>query len=149
MGKISELWQKLKSFKHLQLTACAAALVVVLGIYFSCAAQSRDGTAQNAFVGGADVKLDNQDYCIFMQTQLENVVSKISGVGSAAVVINWDRNGRQSSFVQMPAENPKPIGALVVCDGGNSTKVKLDVIYAVSTLLDLSYEKIAVYPKSH
>ena len=53
-----------------------------------------------------------------------------------------------ASFSGSQSENPKAVGVLVVCDGGGNTKVKLDVIYAVSTLLDLSIEKIMVYPKS-
>ena len=82
-----------------------------------------------------------------MQAQVENIVSQISGVGSASVVINWDRSV-SASFSGSQSENPKAVGVLVVCDGGGNTKVKLDVIYAVSTLLDLSIEKIMVYPKS-
>ncbi len=60
-------------------------------------------------------------------------------------MINWDRS--VSVTFGGSNENPKATGVIVVCQGGNSTKVKLDVIYAVSTLLDLSIEKIIVYPK--
>ena len=141
MGKISGLVEKLKNFKHIQIIACAVVLITVLSVYFACASCSDTTTT----FAGADTA--SADYCTSMRAQVEKIVSQISGVGSASVVINWDRTA-QNTF-SGGTENPKAVGALIVCDGGNSTKVKLDVIYAVSTLLDLSIEKIMVYPKSN
>ena len=141
MGKFSGLIAKLKNFKHLQIIACAVVLITVLSVYFTVASCSDKATT--TFV---EADTTSPDYCTSMRAQVEKIVSQISGVGSASVVINWDRSV-QTAF-SGGSENPKAVGALIVCDGGNSTKVKLDVIYAVSTLLDLSIEKIMVYPKS-
>lgn len=142
MGKISGLVEKLKNFKHVQIIACAVVLITVLTVYFACASCSDKATT--TFV---EADTASTDYCTSMRAQVEKIVSQISGVGSASVVINWDRS-TQAAFTSGSSENPKAVGALIVCDGGNNTKVKLDVIYAVSTLLDLSIEKIMVYPKS-
>ncbi|MCH5155550.1 MAG: hypothetical protein J1F69_03000 [Clostridiales bacterium] len=142
MGKISGWLEKLKNFKHVQIIACVVVLITVLSVYLSCASCS-DKSA-TTFV---ETDTASTDYCTSMRIQVEKIVSQISGVGSASVVINWDRSGAQSTFGGV-TENPKAIGALIVCDGGNNTKVKLDVIYAVSTLLDLSIDRIMVYPKS-
>lgn len=144
MAKISGLLEKLKNIKHIEIIACCAVLAVVLFIYFSCASCS-DGKAETT---GGSLDVTNTDYCTSMRSQVEKIVSEISGVGNASVVINWDKS-TQSYYGSGVTENPKPVGALVVCDGGGNTKVKLDVIYAVSTLLDLSIEKIMVYPKSN
>ena len=143
MDKLSGFIAKLKNIKHVQIIACCAVLTVVLIIYFSCVSCS--GSSEQT---SATVDLTNTDYCTAMQIQVEKAISQISGVGSAAVVINWDRSVT-SSFGSGSSENPQAVGALIVCDGGGSTKVKLDVIYAVSTLLNLSIENIIVYPKSH
>lgn len=145
MGKVDGWLEKLKNFKHLRIIACVAVLVIVLAVYFSCASCSQGSTA----TFNSNTEVASADYCTSMRAQVENIVSEISGVGSASVVINWDKSSSQSAFGNSQTENPKAIGALIVCDGGNSTKVKLDVIYAVSTLLDLSIEKIMVYPKSN
>ena len=83
-----------------------------------------------------------------MRARLEKVVSEISGVGNASIVINWDRSV-VPTFGSGTAENPQATGAIIVCDGGNDPKVKVDVIFAVSTLLNLSIDKIMVYPKSN
>ncbi|MDE7164812.1 MAG: hypothetical protein K2O04_05275 [Clostridiales bacterium] len=146
MGKINSWLNKLKDFKHLRIIACVAVLVIVLVVYFSCASCSESSSA--TFSSG-NIDTTSADYCTSMRAQVEKIVSEISGVGSASVVINWDKSSVQSAFGNGQTENPKAVGALIVCDGGNSTKVKLDVIYAVSTLLDLSIEKIMVYPKSN
>ena len=140
MGKIGDIIGRLKKIKHIEIIAIAAVAAVVLAVYFICVScSSKDQTNVSAVP-------DDADYCTSMQIQLENIVSKISGVGDASVVINWDKS--VSTSFSGGTENPKATGVIVVCDGGNSTKVKLDVTYAVSTLLDLPLEKIIVYPKS-
>lgn len=141
MDKFSLLLEKLKSKKALAVSVAVGLTVTVLIVYFAC------------FTGGnstasSGINEGEGDYCSVMRTQVESIVSKIDGVGNAAVVINWDKSPSKGYFGSGEEQNPKPVGALIVCDGGNSTKVKLDVIYAVSTLLDLSIDKIMVYPKS-
>lgn len=144
MGKLSGFIAKLKNIKHIEIVACGVVLAVVLAAYFSFVSCS--GGDGDATVSGVQ-DISKTDYCTTMQVQVEKIVSEISGVGSASVVINWDRSA-SATFAGSTTENPKAVGALIVCDGGNKTKVKLDVMYAVSTLLDLSIEKIMVYPKS-
>ncbi len=142
MGKAKELFAKLKNVKHIQLIAGAAVIVVVLVVYFSFASCSSPRSTN----ASASVNTDSLDYCTAMRVRLEKIVSQIEGVGDASVIINWDKSASVSTVGS--AENPQATGAVIVCKGGNSTKVKLDVMYAVSTLLNLSIEKIMVYPKS-
>lgn len=139
MGKASEFFSKLKSVRHIELISIGLVVVIALTVYFTCASCGEEKTV-------AAVPT-NADYCTAMQIRLENVVSQIDGVGSASIVINWDKSV-PSSFASSQSENPKATGAVIVCEGGNSTKVKLDVTYAVSTLLGLSIENIIVYKKS-
>ncbi len=142
MGKMSEFFGKLKKVKHIEIIAGAAAIVLVLVVYFACASCTNKEKAANT---SADII--DADYCTAMQIRLEKIISEIDGVGSASVVINWDRSV-PTTVMGGGTENPKATGVLVVCDGGKSTKVQLDIIYAVSTLLDLSIDKVSVYPKS-
>ena len=140
MGKISDIIGRIKKIKHIEIISIAAIAAVVLAVYFCCVSCRND---ENTTVS---VIPDDADYCTSIQLQLEYAISKISGVGDAYVVINWDRSVATS--FSGGVENPQATGVIVVCDGGNSTKVKLDVTYAVSTLLNLHPEKIIVYPKS-
>lgn len=147
MSRISGIIAKLKNVKHIELLACGGVVAVVLFVYFSFASCSGSSVTDTATSG--QIASGATDYCSIMQARLEKTVSEISGVGNASVVINWDKSVGGGTFGSVTTENPKALGALIVCDGGASTKVKLDVIYAVSTLLDLSIEKIIVYPKSN
>lgn len=140
MGKIADLFGRLRGVKHIKIVAFAAVIAIVLGVYFACASCASDESTTTTAP-------TSSDYCSNMQTQIERIVSEISGVGSASVVINWDKSVPASVFGGGSTENPQATGAIIVCDGGNDTKVKLDVMYAVSTLLNLSIEKIMVYPK--
>ena len=140
MGKIKDLFDRLKSVKHIELMLGGLVLAVVLIIYFSCVSCSGDTSAST--------DVSNADYCTAMQVRIEKAVSEISGVGNASVVVNWDKSVT-SSIMNSVTDNPKATGALIVCDGGNNAKVKVDVIFAVSTLLDLPIDKIVVYPKQN
>ena len=144
MDKLSGFIAKLKNIKNVEILLGGAALVAVLLIYFTFVSCSGGDDKQTS----GDIDISSADYCTSMQAQVESIVSKLAGVGNAEVVINWDKSV-SSVFGGSSGENPHALGALIVCDGGDSTKVKLDVIYAVSTLLDLSIEKIIVYPKSN
>lgn len=143
MVKLSGIISKLKNIKHAEIVACCAILAVVCVVYFSCVSCSDGKTGLTS----VDADVSGSDYCSVMQARVQNAISKIAGVGDATVVINWDKSV-SASYLGTSSDNPHATGALIVCDGGKSTKVQLDVIYAVSTLLDLSIEKIIVYPKN-
>lgn len=141
MGKFAELGEKLKSIKHIRIILAVAVFAVVIAVYFSCLSCSTMKT-------DTESDLTSADYATAMQVRLERIISQIAGVGNASVIINWDKS-ITTSYGSSLTENPKATGVIVVCDGGADTKVKIDVIFAVSTLLDLSIEKIVVYPKSN
>ena len=89
-------------------------LLTVLIVYFSCASCS-EKSVENTF--GSNVEIASTDYCTSMRAQVEHIVSEINGVGSATVVINWDRSSSQTSFGNTSTENPKAVGSLIVCEG--------------------------------
>lgn len=143
MDKIKQWISRVKGSNRFWVILCGAVLFTVLAVYFCCVSCSDKSKSEYTSIDLGS----NSDYCSVMRAQVEAIVSQISGVGSAAVVINWDKPSADTRFGSGTSENPKALGALIVCEGGGSTKVKLDVTYAVSTLLDLSIEKIMVYPK--
>ena len=105
---------------------------------------------------------------------MEEILSKISGVGRVDVMLTLESGGelvlaqdstlRYSGNAQAPEdyqrssdtvkdaggvvvtreEYPRYRGALVVCDGGGNDAVRLEVIAAVSALTGLGADKISV-----
>lgn len=156
MGKIIS---KLKEMKHKELIIAVVAVVIMLAIYFSSFKQS----------GDVEAEIVASDYCSQKQQEIQSAVSGIEGVGKTKVVINWESgveivtaqnvtiNGSSSTtqIIQNSGEPivvkeiyPKAVGVLIVCEGGNNAKVKVDIIMAIATLMDISTDKVLVFEMS-
>lgn len=133
-----KVFEKLKEIKHKEIVIAVIAVIVMLIIYFSS-------------FGEKKVQATNQDdYCVMMQSRIRSVISKIDGVGESDVIISWE--GGVETLSQNSASGnskkeiyPRAIGVIIVCEGGSNARVKIDVIMAVSTLMDISTEKVLVY----
>ncbi|MBE5730568.1 MAG: hypothetical protein E7350_01275 [Clostridiales bacterium] len=157
---MTKLIQRLKGLKHKEIIIAVVSVVVMLVIYFS------------SFGGSASKKEEDatpSDYCLFKQQEISDVISQMEGAGKASVVINWassveiipaqnvteNGNTLSSSIVLSSGEPiilkeiyPRAIGVLIVCEGGSDARVRVNIIMAVSTLLDLQADKILVYGTS-
>ena len=67
-----------------------------------------------------------------LDNKLENILSIISGVGNASVLINI-------------AEDNSIIGVIVVAEGANNKLTELRIRQAVTTALNIKSDKIEVY----
>lgn len=158
---LSRLVQKIKSKKHIEIIIAVIAVAIMLVLYFSVKTGDKSETATAA---GVDT------YCEKMETQLADVIGSISGAGKTKIIVNWESSTEaQIAYVtQTSGSNitstpqlitsqgssgpviikeiyPKAKGVIVVCEGGGNVKIKLDIITAVSTLLDITSDKINVY----
>ncbi|MCH5164152.1 MAG: hypothetical protein J1F36_03970 [Clostridiales bacterium] len=158
---MNNVLSKLKDLKHKEIIIAVVAVIVMLIIYFSSFGGSSTKTTAAA--------IDTDDYCTRIRQQIENAISRVDGVGKTEVVINW------SSGVEIvPAQNttingnsttsqvvlssggpivlkeiyPRAIGVLIVCEGGSNAKIKIDIIMAISTLMDISTDKVLVFGMS-
>ncbi len=126
----------------------------------------------------SDTQTVSLEDCGELERALEEILSKIGGVGQAEVLLTLASSGQQvlasdtSLSYAGPAQSPDSYsrstdtvtvsggggtevvvthqlypqyrGALVVCDGGGSDKVRLAVTEAVSVLTGLGSDRIAV-----
>lgn len=157
----SSVAERIKKLKHKEIIIAVIAVVIMLVIYFS--SFSFSGSSVNEETSGSLTS----DYCRNMETQVTDAVVKMSGDKSAKVIVNWETSveaviaystsGSQNSSSSSPTivQNgkpvvlkeiyPKPLGIVVVFAGGDNVKLRLDIIGMVSTLMDISPEKVAVY----
>lgn len=145
--------------KHKELIIAVVAVVIMLALYFSSFKQSDN----------VEAEVVASDYCAQKQQEIQSAVSGIEGVGKTKVVISWESgveivtaqnvtiNGSSSTtqIVQNSGEPivvkeiyPKAVGVLIVCEGGNNAKVKVDIIMAIATLMDISTDKVLVFEMS-
>ncbi len=165
-SKADGFFKKIKGIKNIEIYIAILAVVVMLVIYFSSRNSAADPD-QSSPVSSA------QNYCEKMETELTDALSKLKDAGKAKVVINWEssvesiiayitNNGTNSSTSTPQIINingssqplilkeiyPKALGVIIFCEGGDKVSVKLDIINAVSVLLDITPDKIRVYAMS-
>lgn len=110
--------------------------------------------------------VDEGDYCGELTKMLESIVSEIEGAGRVRIMITVSgtamneyqtdteitQDQQKSRTVIIGSKeallkgvlNPQVEGVLVVCDGGGSVSVREKVINAVSTVLNISSNKVYV-----
>lgn len=108
----------------------------------------------------------SRDYADFLESELKRIISKIDGIGSVDVMVTIEgtvcyeyvrdtsrSDSKYDSETVILANkealvkqivNPKVTGVLVICDGGDSAKIREKVLSAVSTVLDISASKVYI-----
>ena len=147
-SKIKKWISSLKSKKHLELVIAVIAVVIMLVLYFS----TRAGSASKT------------------ERQLVEALEAMKGVGKVKAVVSWESGVEKviayatsnsgnsvtttpiviqsqgiSSPIVLKELYPKALGVIIICQGGNNIAVKLDVMNAVSALLNISQNKVNVY----
>ena len=161
-SKIKKFIASVKAKKHLEIIIAVIAVVIMLVLYFSTKTGKPDKTET------ADSY--SYDYCEKTRADLESALSLMKGVGKVKVVISWESGVEKviayatgnsgsnitttptiiqaqgvSSPVVLKELYPKALGVIIICQGGNNIAVKLDIINAVSALLNISQNKVYVY----
>lgn len=157
---VKSVLTKIRNVKHIELILAGIGVAVMLGIYASTLLP--DKTEKTAVTTG---------YCERMEVQLAETVSALKGAGATKVIVNWE-SGVEAVIAYVSSSGgstatstpqivtgpnggkpivlkeiyPKALGVIIICEGGDNVKVKLDIISAVSVLLDLTPENICVYP---
>lgn len=104
------------------------------------------------------------DYGEKMEVQIKNALEKIDGVGKAEVILSLknseqniyakegdeqteivmvNENGTQKALVEY-TESPVYKGALIVCDGGDNSRVRLEITEAVKALTGINSKNIII-----
>ncbi len=139
------------------------ALCVILLLFFcgnNC--DSSEKTQKNT---------DLYSYSEILQRDLEALLSKMSGVGKCSVLITFSDSGEtvyacdedlsssegktdsdrkyvlvssRSEGLILKVYSPSVLGVAVICEGGDSTRVKNDVTEVLSRTLGISADRIAV-----
>lgn len=130
MSKFSSLWKKLKSIKNIEIILAVLLGLVVLLVYFS---------SMGANKGAVNNITYSNSYVQEIEYKLEKLISSIDGAGKVDVMIMCEGEDEINQ-----TQYPKVVSAVVVSSGADSTKVKLDIIRAVETLLGLKSANIEV-----
>lgn len=173
MGKIKEFLKKIKSIKNYEIILSLIIIAVVLLIYFSVSGEKKEIETQveNANVSlteGLEERLENVlkniegvgevDVLITFKSTVEQVTASTENKHSTST--STENNVTSSStstsspiisnqnVIVLQEKMPEIIGVIVVAEGGNSPKVKLDILNAVCTALDIDKNSIQIFTRS-
>ena len=165
MGKLKDIWSKLKSIKHIEIYLALIVGLVVCVIYFSAFTNKSD-TQEKVSTGNYTNGVEYVDY---LENKLCNVLSNIEGVGDVSAIISieidfsdeyaTDKETSQEGETSVTTEttilvNGEPVivnkiyptikGVVIVASGCEDFAVKMDILNAVQTLLEISAEDITI-----
>jgi len=172
MNKVKSFFERFKKIKHLHIYIALLIGIVVCLIYFCSIAPSKkqpDSTNQDSTENyGTSV-----EYVDFLENKLSNVLSKVSGVGKVNVIITLEdgfsyeyatdtetktmvSGGTETTVttetvilvsgkpVVIKEIYPKIKGVVVVADGAKDVTVKLNILTAVETVLEVDRNNITI-----
>ena len=159
-SKLKRFIASLKEKKHIEIVIAVLAVAVMLALYFS----TKVGTTK------VTQEISTSRYCEKVEEELVSALESMKGVGKVKAVVNWEsgvetviayatssssggvtttptlvQSQGSSSPIVLKEIYPKALGVVIICQGGNNTAVKLDVMNAVSVLLGISQNKVNVY----
>lgn len=149
-----------RSLTYIIIAICAILLLIVLNSFESGGEQPKESAQTES------AAICKEGYEKRLHDELENVISQIQGVGRVSIMITFEGTysneyqadtdisetdeasktviiGNKEALIRS-VKNPEVAGVLVVCEGGDSLKVKEKVINAVSTVLNISSSRVYV-----
>ena len=141
-SKVRFKWlEKIKNVKHIEIIVIAIFLVVLLLIYFST---PRSKSNSNATIK-ENTELTITRYIDNLEADLENIISKIRGVGNVNVLItlNLDNASIENDVIKT-ATFPKIKGIVIVASGVDNTSVKMNILRAVEAVVDISSGSVEI-----
>ena len=169
---LNKIWIKIKSVKHIEIIIAVVVALLVCLIYFSFFGGSKkndDKISQNS----TDEYSTITEYVDMLENKLCNVLSKISGVGNVNVIITvqsgfsyeYATDTETKTSVSGSTETtittqtvilvsgeplisreiyPTIKGVVVVAEGAENIAVKLNILTAVETVLDVDENNITI-----
>ncbi len=172
MSKLKSIFEKIKSIKHIHIYIALLIGIVICVIYFSGFASSKhkpDNTDNNSTENyGTSV-----EYIDYLENKLSNVLSKVSGVGKVEVIITLESgfsyeyatDTETKTMISGGTETtvttetlilvsnepviekeiyPKIKGVIVVAEGAKEVSVRLNILTAVETVLEVDRNNVTI-----
>lgn len=164
-----KVFQKIKQVKHIGVIVVAIFIMILLLILMSNFNFSGFSSKQNE---QASTYSSFYEYAEKLEVKLKNVLSQIKGAGQVEVMVSVDASGlilttdelkdvvangqvvtssndliyfKENGEIVFEDNLPKVTGVVVVSSGAADVLVKLNLLAATQTLLDVDQEKIQIF----
>ena len=165
--KLSALWDRLKKIKHIEIYICVFVALMIIGIYFLSFGKS-DKTEQISAESDTSFS-SSEEYAEYLENKLELVLAKVKGAGNVSVAITLEQGfeyvyateeeTRTSGGGQVTTRTPvmvdgKPVlekkvypkikGVIVTSSGGGNITVKMNLLSALLTAVEVEGENVII-----
>lgn len=122
-------------------------------LVFDVLTQSKDGRRQIVDLDGGTeyTELDEETLATVEEKRLEQILSKIKGVGAVNVMITYQENEEAATVFSGENNNnnnPRVEGVIVTAEGAGNVITKNDIINAVAAVFDIPAANVMVFEKS-
>ena len=138
---------KKQKIKDLLLTDKAGTIIILIGVIaLGLIFISSLGSSHN--VKSSDVGFDTTSYQSVLTEEIHNMVTSIEGAGESKILLTLDNSYEyiyldDGKTLQKIME-PKIRGVVVVCEGADSSLVKLQISELLTTALDIPSTRVYI-----
>ncbi len=168
---LSSLWDKLKKIKHIEIYIALFFATLVLIVYF---VSFKGGGTKSDSETKIDTPIENfsnsSEYVGYLENKLESVLGQVRGAGNVDIVITLEKgfeyiyateeetkttsNGGTVTSNSVVLVDGKPVlekeifpsiqGVVVVSQGANDVSVRMNLLSAIQTVIDVDNSKITI-----
>ncbi len=136
--------EKLKNVKHIEIYITLIFAIVLILIFFSSTSGSKSSSISYS-KANTNQQTTVSGYVDEMETKLEQILSKVQGASNVNVMITLDMSNLSiKDNVVQTTSFPSVKGVIVVAGGVQDTFVKMNILKAVQTVIDISSGSIEI-----
>lgn len=134
--KFKNFAKKCKNIKGFEIICALVIAVIAIGIYFSVnAVNTRQEDSPTVSAGDGKIVMS-----------IKNLLSQIDGVGECDVLVTYKPTDGENTVDGMDATDNVQ-GVVVVAQGGQDVLVRIKIINALCTLLNIQADDIQIFEK--
>jgi stage III sporulation protein AG len=139
--KAKEVWAKIRTIKNIEIIIGIVIICMVVLIYSSVTSKAVSSSEKTGI--SAETASEATD----IEKRLSAILSQIEGAGEVRVMVTYETDSVASASSQ--AEEDATIkGVVIVADGADDIKVRMNLIRAARTLLNVEADAIEVFDRN-
>ena len=137
-GFFKKVSDTFKEFSKKDAAICAVVIIAMfaVGVYIN---KNKD---TYAYKNTPDAPSHSTDVSTELEVRLENILSKINGVGKVDVMITYDA---EPVSAESNAATSKPLGAIVIAEGADNLEVRIKIQQSVQTVLGIEARQVKIF----
>ena len=135
--------EKLRNIKHIEIYITVIFAIVLVLIFFSSTGNKK--STRSSINTYKEEQTTVTSYIDNIETKLEEILSKVQGASNVSVMVTLDMaNAVVKDNILETSSFPDVKGVLIVANGVENTMVKMNILKAVQSVIDISSGRIEI-----